>query len=301
MIAAIKKTLDTNQVLALGILLFLTVNLTGCGLLRTGIASLKSTSDFHPLEIDNRVLAESGADELARQVAGYLPDAIRTVENEQYRDFTKQVIVYVCSSEDSFAGHTGLPKRVRGALITKVFLSGRLKDPEFNQTLKAILTHELSHLNLQQQLGVYNYNANIPAWFQEGLAVMVSNGGGAEKVSEAVAVKAIVEGRHFTPEAHGSFFRHKSGSSYGLEPHMFYRQAELFVRHLKRTSEFKFGLFMLAIADGGDFDKSFRATYGMSIDDMWQDFIEQLKEKQREMQFAVASWSLIRAHGEGQA
>jgi hypothetical protein len=301
MIAAIKKTLDTNQVLALGILLFLTVNLTGCGLLRTGIASLKSTSDFHPLEIDNRVLAESGAGDLARQVAGYLPDAIRTVEKEQYRDFTKQVIVYVCASEDSFAGHTGLPKRVRGALITKVFLSGRLKDPEFNQTLKAILTHELSHLNLQQQLGVYNYNANIPAWFQEGLAVMVSNGGGAEKVSEAAAVKAILEGRHFTPEAHGSFFWHKSGSSYSLEPHMFYRQAELFVRHLKRTSEFKFGLFMLAIADGGDFDKSFRATYGMSIDDMWQDFIEQLKEQQREMQFAVTSWSLIRAHGKGQA
>jgi hypothetical protein len=301
MIAAMKKTIDANQILALGMLLFLTVNLTGCGILRTGIASLKSTSDFHPLEIDNRVLAESGAEELAGQVAGYLPDAIRTVEKEQYRDFTRQVTVYVCASEDSFAVHTGLPKHVRGALITKVFLSARLKDPAFNETLKAILTHELSHLHLQQQLGVYHYNANIPAWFQEGLAVLVSNGGGAEKVSEAAAVKAIVEGKYFIPEAQGSFFWHKSGSSYGLEPHMFYRQAELFVRHLKRTSEFKFGLFMLAIADGGDFDKSFRATYGMSIDDMWQVFIEQLREKQREMRYAVTTRSLIRAHGEEQA
>jgi hypothetical protein len=296
MVAAMKIKSDAAHILALGILLFLAVDLTGCGLLRTGIASLKSTSDFHPLETDNRVFAESGAEGLAGQVAGYLPDAIRTVEKEQYRDFTKQVTVYVCASEDSFAVHTGLSKHVRGALITKVFLSGRLKDPEFNETLKAILTHELSHLHLQQQLGVYNYNTNIPAWFQEGLAVLVSNGGGAETVSEAAAVKTILEGRHFTPEAHGSFFLHKSGSSYGLEPHLFYRQAELFVRHLKRMSEFKFGLFMLAIEDGGDFDSSFRAIYGMSIHDMWQVFIEQLKEKQREIQFAGATRSLLRAN-----
>ncbi len=293
MVVEMKNTIDAAHILALGILLFLTANLTGCGLLRSGIASLKSTSDFHPLETDNRVLAEAGAEDLARQVAGYLPEAIRTIEKEQYRNFTKQVTVYVCASEDSFAGHTGLSKQIRGALITKVFLSGRLKDPVFNETLTAILSHELSHLHLQQQLGVYHYNANIPAWFQEGLAVMVSNGGGAEKVSEAAAVKAIVEGKHFTPESHGSFFWHKSGSSYGLEPHMFYRQAELFVGYIKRTSEFKFGLLMLAIADGGDFDKSFRATYGMSIDETWQDFIDQIREKQREMQYADILWSLV--------
>lgn len=286
MAAAIKNTADAARILTIGILLFLNVTLSGCGLLRAGIASLKSTSDFRPLETDNRILAESGAEDLARQVAGCLPEAIRAVEKEQYRDFTKPVTVYVCASEDSFASHTGVSKQIRGAIVTKVFLSGRLKHPEFNETLKAILTHELSHLHLQQQLGMYHYNANIPAWFQEGLAVLVSNGGGAEKVSEAAAVKAIVEGKHFTPEAHGSFFLHKSGGSYGLEPHLFYRQASLFVRYIKRMSEFKFGLFMLAIEDGGDFDKSFRAIYGMGIDETWQDFVDQLRDKQREMPFA---------------
>ena len=293
-----KNTADATRLLTIGILLFFTVNLTGCGLLRSGIASLKSTSDFHPLETDNRVLAESGAEDLARQVAGYLPEAIRTVEKEQYRDFTKPVTVYVCASEDSFASYTGVSKQVRGAIITRVFLSGRLKKPGFNETIKAILIHELSHLHLQQQLRVYHYHANIPAWFQEGLAVLVSNGGGAEKVSEAAAVKAIVEGKHFTPEAHGSFFLHKSGSSYGLEPHMFYRQASLFVGYIKRMSEFKFGLFMLSIEDGGDFDKSFRATYGMGIDETWQDFVDQLRDKQREMPFADISRSVICANGQ---
>ena len=56
--------------------------------------------------------------------------------------------------------------------------------------------------------------------------------------------------------------------------------------YIRRRVEFKFGLFMLAIEDGGNFDKSFRATYGLGIDETWQDFVDQLREKQREMPFA---------------
>lgn len=275
-----------SRIFKISLLLFLTIIFSGCSLLRTGMASLKSTSDFHPLESDNRVFVEPGAEDLGKQVAQYLPEAISTVEKEQYRAFKKPIEIYVCASEDSFVSHTGLSKQVRGAIITKLFLSGKLKKPESNETTKAILTHELSHLHLQQHLGIYNYNANVPAWFQEGLAVLVSNGGGAEKVSEADAVKSILESKHFTPEAQGSFWFHKSGKSYGLEPHMFYRQASMFVEYLKKLSEIQFGLFMLAIEDGGDFDKSFRSKYGLSIDEAWQDFVTQLKNKQREMRFA---------------
>ncbi|HYA86789.1 MAG TPA: hypothetical protein VEI57_06995, partial [Nitrospirota bacterium] len=162
----------------------------------------------------------------------------------------------------------------------------KLINSEFNGTTKAILTHELSHLQLQQQLGIYSFNANIPSWFQEGLAVMVSNGGGAEKVSDTEAIKAILEGKHFTPEAKGSFFFKKSGHSYGLEPHMFYRQASLFVSYLKNFSDIKFGLFMLAIEDGGDFGKSFKRIYEIGVDEAWQEFITELKNKQRAMPFA---------------
>jgi len=258
---------------------------------------LKSTSDFHPLESDNRVLAESGAEDLAKQVAGYLPESVTTVEKEQYRAFAKPVEIFVCASGDSFVRHTGLSKRVRGAIITKLFLSGKLKDPEFNGSIKAILTHELSHLHLQQQLGVYDYNANVPAWFQEGLAVLVSNGGGAENVNEADAVKAILGGKHFTPEPQGSFWFKKSGRSYGLDPHMFYRQASLFTGYLKKLSKIRFGLFMLAIEDGEEFDKSFHSFFGVSIDEAWQDFVTQLRHNLREMQLAGNLLSLETAEG----
>ena len=42
--------------------------------------------------------------------------------------------------------------------------------------MPAVLTYELSPLHLQQQLSVYDYSANVPAWFQEGFAVLASNG-----------------------------------------------------------------------------------------------------------------------------
>ncbi len=267
------------------VLLFLLMGISGCSIIRTGLASLKSTSDFRPLTADSRVLAEPGSEGLAKSAAEYLPEAIATVEKAQYRLFAKPVAVYVCRSEESFASHTGLPKEVRGALTTKVFLSGRLMRPEFRNTTKAILTHELSHLHLQQRLGVYSYNAKLPAWFQEGLAVLVSGGGGAETVSDDDAGRAILKGMRFTPEAKGSFFFHKSAKSYGLEPHMFYRQAALFVGYLRDLSDVRFGLFILAIEDGKDFAKVFRSIYDMSIDEAWDDFVIELRNKQQRMFF----------------
>ncbi len=273
---------------AAALLLFILTSIPGCGLIKTGLASLKSTSNFHPLASDNRVLAEPGAEDLAKSVAEYLPEAINAVEKKQYRPFTKPVEVYVCNSEDSFAGQTGLSRQIRGALTTKLFLSGKLIRPEFRGTTKAILTHELSHLHLQQRLGTYHYNADLPAWFQEGLAVIVSGGGGAETVSEGEAARAIVKGAHFTPEAQGSFFFHKSAKSYGLEPHMFYRQASLFVGYLRNLSDVRFGLFVLAIEDGKDFEKAFRSIYDMNINEAWQDFVTELRNKQRQIYFGRA-------------
>ncbi len=267
------------------LLFFLLLSASGCSLVKTGLASLKSTSDFRPLTADSRVLTEPGAEGLAKAVAEYLPEAIATVEKDQYRPFAKPIAVYVCRSEDSFAGHTGLPKEVRGALTTKVFLSGKLMRPEFTKTTKAILTHELSHLHLQQRLGIYNYNAKLPAWFQEGLAVLVSGGGGAETVSDDDARRAILKGMRFTPDAKGSFFFHKTANSYGLEPHLFYRQASLFVNYLRDLSDVRFGLFILAIEEGKDFAKAFRSIYDLSIDEAWDDFVIELRNKQQRIFF----------------
>lgn len=257
------------------VLLVLAVNITGCGLLRSSVAALKSTADFMPQPADKRVFAEPGAEDVAAPVAAMLPEAIATVERAQYRQFKEPVAVYITKDEESFATFTGVPKEVRGAVIIKVFLSGGLrKEPD---RIKRILIHELSHLHLGQRLGIYGYNANLPSWFQEGLAVIVSNGGGAEKMSEAGAAKAIAEGECIAPEATGSFFFKKFASSYGLTPPMFYRQSGMFVNYLRQLDEERFRSFLLAIEAGEGFGDSFAREYGMPLDKAWQQFAEGLK------------------------
>jgi hypothetical protein len=257
------------------IMLALVMNITGCGLLRSSVAALKSTADFVPMAADQRVLAEPGAEDVAVVVVADLAEAIATVEREQYRPFAKPVQVYVTRDEESFAAFTGVPKQARGAVIIKVFLSGGLrKEPD---RIKRILTHELSHLHLGQRLGIYGYNANLPSWFQEGLAVTVSGGGGAEKMSEAGATKAILAGKGLKPEATGSFLFKKFASSYGVEPPMFYRQSGMFVAWLRRLDQEGFRRFLLAVEDGGEFAESFSNAFGLSLGTAWQRFADQLK------------------------
>jgi hypothetical protein len=57
------------------------------------------------------------------------------------------------------------------------------------QRLPALLTHKLSHAHLgswMSQLGFWR----LPQWFKEGLAVLVSGGGGAEGVSVRIPTMA---------------------------------------------------------------------------------------------------------------
>ena len=211
---------------------------------------------------------------MAVVVATDLAEAISTVEREQFRPFAKPVQVYVTRDEESFADFTGMPKQVRGVLTAKLFLSGRLRqEPD---RINRVLIHELSHLHLGQQLGIYGYNANLPSWFQEGLAVTVSGGGGAEKMSEAEAAKAILAGKGLKPEASGSFFFKKSAHSYGIEPPLFYRQSGMFVAWLRRLDQERFRSFLLAIEDGGEFEESFNKAFGLSLDKAWLRFVGQL-------------------------
>ena len=263
------------RLLKIAAALALVGNLAGCVLLRSSVAALKATADFVPMGADQRVFAEPGSEDVAAIAANELTDAIATVERAQYRQFKEPVAVYITKDEESFAAFTGVPKEVRGAVIIKVFLSGGLrKEPD---RIKRILIHELSHLHLGQQLGIYGYNAHLPSWFQEGLAVVVSNGGGAEKTSEADAAGAIVAGKGITPEATGSFFFKKFASSYGLKPTMFYRQSGMFVAWLRRLDEARFRSFLLTIEEGRGFGYSFKEAFGMSLDKAWGQFVEQLK------------------------
>jgi hypothetical protein len=246
---------------------------SGCSVTRSAISSLRSTDHFVPLETDKRVLYEPGAEAFAEQMAALLPQAIEQVETGHYRPFVKPVTIHICVSEKSYEKLTGI-KAPASVTLKGVFFSPRLVEEQ--RPLPLYLAHELSRLHLEQQIGKWKF-AHLPAWFKEGLATYVSGGGGAQNVTESEAIEAIKAGKHFEPHEKGSIFFRKYGHHWGLSPHMFYRQSMMFIAYLKNIDEEKYRSFLLAIQDGAGFSESFHNAFGVSLAEIWDDFLEKIR------------------------
>jgi hypothetical protein len=231
---------------------------------------LRSTDHFLTCSQDARVHFEPGAEKLAGTVAMALPEAIATVERQQYGSFAKPITIYVCASVESIANFGG-PKSAGGFVLNgRLFISPKPQNTA--ERIPRLLAHELSHLHSEQRLGMAGYALKVPSWFKEGLAVVVSSGGGAETVSDVEGKSAIAEGRTFTPTMSGRPMFEKSGRSYGLTEHMWYRQSALLVQFLRDRDETAFKRLMSLLDQGSNFKSALKTSYAESIDVLLKDF-----------------------------
>jgi hypothetical protein len=253
----------------------LALGLPGCQAWRSVTAWFHSTDDLRILDRDRRVRYEAGAELLAETVAELLPEAMLAVESAQARPFTPDVRIFVFSSIGSFSARSAALPVARGSTFNgAIHLSPRLLEEP--RTIQAILTHELSHLHLQQQIGAAAW-ARVPAWFHEGLAVSVSGGGGAEKVPAEAALRAIREGRSIRPEGSQNPFFPKTAHAHGLEQHMFYRQCELLVTRMRSSSPARFQKLMADLYSGKAFETSFLSAYEQPLEMYWSAFVAAVK------------------------
>ena len=185
----------------MALLLAATVWLTStCATLSAATHCHRPIDRVLPWPGDPRVLFEPSGEDLAELVASALPASIQQVEAGHHHLFPEPggMSVVVLASPQSFRRQTG--RDVKAVVLRDVFLSPRLlEQPE---QVPVYLTHEPSHLLIRQQLGALR-SARLPFCFHEGLAALVSESGGAQRVSETEAAEAILEGRHFEPHARG--------------------------------------------------------------------------------------------------
>jgi hypothetical protein len=270
-IAKMKKTLIT---IIIFVVVAVFLSMEGCRLIGSGIARL--TSDFNVLRSDNRILYEEGAEALAEAAARYLPKAIADVKLKQYGSLQGPVKVYVFASSKSFAKFAGTSDAVLGAgLENEIFLSGKLLNTM--DKAQGILTHELSHVQLSQVLGIVKFNRALPRWFREGLAVYVANGGGATRATEAEAIDKFVEGKHFTPETKGALLNVKLDATGKLEPKIFYRQSGMFVQFLADNYPVQFESMLKGLQEGKDFQTQYIMAFKNNVDEELKYFIANLK------------------------
>lgn len=247
---------------------------SGCTIISTAWAMHKSTDHFVPHPADARIRYEPGAEPLADVLSAALPDAIATIELAQYRPFAAPVQVYACASIESFEAYGATSGREGGFVLNeRLFISPKPENTP--ERLPRLLTHELSHLHLEQQLGLLRM-ARLPFWFKEGLAVYVSGGGGAENATPEDARIAIRHGRVFLPEV-GSLFAPKLLHDYDLAPHLFYRQASLFIGYLKQTDEAAFKALLLGLHERPSFATAFEEVYGQTIEKVWEVFVREIE------------------------
>jgi hypothetical protein len=192
------------------------------------------------------------------------------------------VTVGVYATPEAFvaANIVGSMQPVGASPFGRVVLSPGLGSQQ-RRRLPAILTHELSHAHIQGWISAYAY-IRLPNWFKEGLAVMVSGGGGAEFVAEAEASAAIERGQHIAINDTGSVFnlsdiRFEGEPPPGTRSHQIvtaYRQAGMFVAWLHDSDTAGFARMMDAILDGRSFVHAVDAGYHRDVNSLWQRFAQ---------------------------
>jgi hypothetical protein len=232
------------------------------------------------LSANSQVHYQRGAEDFARDVAALLPDAIARVEGVHGRRFAHPVTVGVYATPEAYAAANGLGSTVPVGvtIFGRVNLSPKLFWPQ-HQRLRAILTHELSHAHIQGWIGGYAY-LYLPNWFKEGLAVMLSGGGGAELVNEDDARAAIQRGERLVIDDAGSLTKltdvRLEKTPANTPPWypvvLAYREAGMFVNYLRDSDGSAFDRLMNAILDDRPFTEAVTIGYHDNVQSLWEKF-----------------------------
>lgn len=260
---------------ALAVLLCYLFVSTGCTTGKTLLAMVQSTDRFKQHEDESRVHYEYGAEALSSIVVNKLEEAVNIVEQRQYSGFKYPVNVNVCASVDSFANYC-VHESLSGCVLNKrLFISPKLEKTQ--QRVPGVIKHELSHLHMEQHMGMWSWVSDVPSWFREGLAVWVSDGAGAEMVSVATAIEALQNGQTFYPSDTGGVLFSESASTFGLEPHMFYRQSSLLVQYLYLLDAVAFERMLIALQMGKTFNEALATYYESDIQMIWKRFLMSIR------------------------
>jgi hypothetical protein len=249
-----------SELRGLLLLLLAALLLSGCAGLAGDPRAMRPMQDFTPMQEDGRVWVEPGAEDYGRRVSHELDAAIARVEAAHYLPFAETPRVYVCGTETCFKRHVYTPG-LSAAVIpdNRLILSPNLDGSE-SWRLGRLLTHELAHLHVGQRVGHYHYN--IPIWFHEGWASLTAEGGGAEFVTDAQATEAARTGKRIDLASRDVPDNRHRAAAFGLDIHLFYRQAMLLVARLKQHNPKDFRKFVLALQDNQDFEIAFWNIYG---------------------------------------
>lgn len=223
------------------------------------------TYDFEELTSNPAIHYEKNMDDIAINLAAAYASSISLVEHKleaKFKDPDK-LEVFIFSNMEHYWTYSNSKGKSRASTgFDGIYIS-----PEVRQQidrLNNIFVHELSHAHLRQYIGSYRFANKTPQWFIEGLAVSISSGAGAEKVSHLSAIEELRKGNIF------SFY--KKNWHNGLNPHLAYRQAGMFIEYLRLEPE-KFSCFYKLLIEKLDFNESFIKSFGGDVETVFDQYL----------------------------
>lgn len=259
------------------ILIAICTTCIGCASLNRGFSYFRCKDNLTPLKTDKRLLVEPGLDDKGMMISSKLDSAIALVDSFFDNPFAKPIFITLCVTQKSHARHCGDYENSRGMMNwSRIFISPLAFE---TKTENSVLVHELTHLHTCQKIGIFRFIGNIPAWFYEGIAVVVSNGAGAEIYSDSAAIDWINKDKCFTPTKNGNLIATSGRNDFALPFHMFYRQSSLFVLYLMESNHKAFISLLSDIENKQDFSKSFEKNFGKTPKEELKLFQIELKTK----------------------
>ena len=124
-------------------------------------AMVKSTDNFIALEANPSIQYEHGSEAFAKIISLYVKSSIQTIENRQ-GTFQETVTIYVPGTLDHSADHCTSTLPSACVVSDRLSMSPNILDQQ--ERISGIPAHELSHLQLTQTVGFWNYQLKIPSW-----------------------------------------------------------------------------------------------------------------------------------------
>lgn len=157
------RRLWARVISALAVLLVAAI--AGVALAFPSVASTTCPGCYGLTELEDGVYAEAGLSDAQRSQVKQVVGQARKLVADFYGGRMSDPGILVCLTEECYRRIGGKQERGIAVLNRAVMLSPR-------GTNAVIAAHEMSHVELHTRLGS---TADVPQWFDEGLAVVVSN------------------------------------------------------------------------------------------------------------------------------
>ena len=251
--------------------------LPGCTLARATYYGYFHSPDSLPKFSETLpIYAEKGAESMAGDIAAALPTVIRRIEATHGGKLKPLPPIVVCITEACYDYYAAEPVAAAEAMGEKRISINGAKILKEKRDVVQLFTHEVSHFYWHSQ-GI----SAQPRWFEEGMGVWVSDGGGAETVSVQAAEQAIRSGTTIHPTLNTGFWNYltKSPSPPENSWNMYYRQAGMFIQHLHDSDPIAFSHLLEALRNTKDLQQAWPVVYKESLDVVWLHFVGGVRGK----------------------